>query len=55
MSKTKTITPSMVKDWLIEMDDALWRILADIANGEIKPSELKEDISSYIDNERSSL
>jgi hypothetical protein len=54
MSKTKTITPSMVKDWLIEMDDALWRILADIANGKIKQSELKEDISSYTDNERSS-
>ena len=53
MSKTKKITPRMVEDWLIEMDDAM-RIIADIANGEIKPSELKEDISSYIDNERSS-
>jgi hypothetical protein len=53
MSKTKKITPRMVEDWLIEMDDC-YHILADIANGKIKPSELKADISIYIDNERSS-
>lgn len=53
MSKTKKITPRMVEDWLIEMDDC-YHILADIANGKIKPSELKENISIYIDNERSS-
>ncbi len=53
MSKTKKITPRMVEDWLIEMDDVHY-ILADIANGKIKPSELKSDISIYIDNERSS-
>jgi hypothetical protein len=53
MSKTKTITPRMVEDWLIEMDDC-YHVLADLANGKMKPSELKEDISTYIDNERSS-
>jgi hypothetical protein len=53
MSKTKKITPSMVEDWLTEMDD-VYHILADIANGKFKPSELKSDISIYIDNERSS-
>jgi hypothetical protein len=53
MSKTKKITPRMVEEWLIEMDD-VYHILADIANGKIKPSELKSDISIYIDNERSS-
>lgn len=51
MSKTKTITPRMVEDWLI---DDCYQILTDIANGKMKPSELKENISIYIDNERSS-
>lgn len=53
MSKTKTITPRMVEDWLIEMDDC-YHVLADLANGKMKPSELKQYISVYIDNERSS-
>lgn len=53
MSKTKTITPRMVEEWLTEMDHCC-HILADLANGKIKPSALKEDISIYIDNERSS-
>lgn len=53
MSKTKTITPRMVEDWIIEMEDC-YRVLADLANGKMKPSELKEDISIYIDNERGS-
>lgn len=53
MSKTKTITPRMVEDYLIEMDDC-YHVLADLANGKMKPSELKENISIYIDNERSS-
>jgi hypothetical protein len=53
MSKTKKITPRMVEDWLTDIDDCYY-IFADIANGKIKPSELKEDISVYIDNERSS-
>jgi len=53
MSKTKTITPRMVEDYLIEMDDC-YHVLADLANGKMKPSELKQNISVYIDNERSS-
>jgi hypothetical protein len=53
MSKTKTITPKMVEYWLTDIDDCYY-ILADLANGKMKPSELKEDISTHIDNERSS-
>lgn len=53
MSKTKTITPRMVEDYLIEMDDC-YHVLADLANGKMKPSELKQNILVYIDNERSS-
>jgi len=53
MSKTKTITPRMVEDWL-RNEACSYRILADVANGKLKPSTLKEDISIYIDNERSS-
>jgi len=50
---SKTITPRMVQDWLTDVEDVSY-IFADIANGKLTPSELKEDISIYIDNERSS-
>lgn len=53
MSKTKTITPSMVKDWLKDVADP-YCILADLLNGKRKSSELKEDISIFVDNERDS-
>jgi len=43
----------MVEDWL-KSEACSYQILADVANGKLKPSELKEDISIYIDNERSS-
>jgi hypothetical protein len=52
MSKRK-ITPKMVQDWVIEMDDC-YHVLADLANNKMTPSQLRENIEIYIDDERSS-